>query len=224
MSANYNDGEGLQQLSSTVGTIEQRENATTGASERTTNVANPGSSLGSLQVTEIANSNVSSHGSATRSREERLLRLPSTVGSSGQLGNMRTGPSEHAANLSKFDSLAINSLQVVEKATLQFGLLPSPVTKSDIYSIRPTQSTQLGKLGAQAWLRQTTLPTLQTLMYRYIEVCMSYRTMQGRLRTLTRCSAMRNKTLRHVGNPMGAKTVHSLTHPNVLTHPNLRTS
>ena len=28
---------------------------------------------------------------------------------------MRTGPSEHAANLSKFDSLAINSLQVVEK-------------------------------------------------------------------------------------------------------------
>ena len=38
------------------------------------------------------------------------------VGSSGQLGNMRMGPSEHAANLSKFDSLAISSLQVVEKA------------------------------------------------------------------------------------------------------------
>ena len=43
------------------------------------------------------------------------------------------------------------------------------MTKSDIYSIRPTQSTHLGKLGAQAWLRRTTLQTLQTLMYRYIE-------------------------------------------------------
>ena len=46
-----------------------------------------------------------------------------------------------------------------------------------------------------------------SVMYRYIEVCMSYRTMQCLLLTLTRCSAMRNKTLRHVGNPMGAKTV-----------------
>ena len=116
ISANSNNGEGLQQPPSTVDTIEQRENATTGASEQAANSANPGSSLRSLQVTEIANSNVSSHGSATRSREERLLRLPSLVGSSGQLGNMRMGPSEHAANLSKFDSLAINSLQVVEKA------------------------------------------------------------------------------------------------------------
>ena len=118
------------------------------------------------------------------------------------------GPSEHAANLSEFDSLAISSLEVMERSsTLQVGLLPSPVTMSDIYSHRLTQSTQLGKLAAQTWLRQTTLQTLQTLMYRYIEVCMSYRTMQGRLLTLTRCLAMRNKTLRHVGNPMGAKTV-----------------
>ena len=45
----------------------------------------------------------------------------------------------------------------------------------------------------------------------HIEVCMSYRTMQGRLLTLTRCFAMRNKTLRHVGNPMGAKTVLAYT-------------
>ena len=99
ISANDNKGEGLQQLPSTVGTAEQRENATTGASEQAANFANLGSSLESLQVTKIANSNVSSHGSATRSREERLLRLPSLVGSSGQLGNTRMGPSEHAANL-----------------------------------------------------------------------------------------------------------------------------
>ena len=39
ISANYNDGEGLQQLPSTVGTIEQRENATTGASEQAENFA-----------------------------------------------------------------------------------------------------------------------------------------------------------------------------------------
>ena len=47
--------------------------------------------------------------------QECLLRLPSTVGTSGQLGNMRMGPSEHAANLSNFDSLAMSSLHVVEK-------------------------------------------------------------------------------------------------------------
>ena len=35
--------------------------------------------------------------------------------------------------------------------------------------------------------------------------------------------SMKNKTLRHVGNPMGAKAVLAHT-PNALTHPNLRTS
>ena len=83
--ANYNDGEGQKQLPSTVGTIEQRENAAAGASERATNFANPGSSLGSLQATEIANSNVSSHGFATRSREERLLRLDGSIRTRCQL-------------------------------------------------------------------------------------------------------------------------------------------
>ena len=39
-SANYNKGEGLQQLPSIVGTAEQRENATTGASEQAANEAN----------------------------------------------------------------------------------------------------------------------------------------------------------------------------------------
>ena len=57
-SANYNKGEGLQQLPSTGDTIEQRENATTGASEQAENFANPGLSRRSLHVTEIANSNV----------------------------------------------------------------------------------------------------------------------------------------------------------------------
>ena len=115
ISANDNKGEGLQQLPSTVGTAEQRENATTGASERAANFENLGSSLDSAQVTKIANSNATAHGSATRSTEERLLRLPSMAGSSGQLENTRMGPSEHAANLSKFDPLATSSLQGVEK-------------------------------------------------------------------------------------------------------------
>ena len=44
--------------------------------------------------------------------EERLLGM---AGSSGQLENTRMGPSEHAANLSKFDPLATSSLQGVEK-------------------------------------------------------------------------------------------------------------
>ena len=37
------------------------------------------------------------------------------VGSIGQLENTRTGPSEHAANLSEFDPLATSTLQVVDK-------------------------------------------------------------------------------------------------------------
>ena len=55
VSANCNDGEGLQQLPSTVGTAEQRENATTSASEQAATFANlDSSSRRSLQVTEIA--------------------------------------------------------------------------------------------------------------------------------------------------------------------------
>ena len=69
ISTNCNDGEGLQQLPSTVGTAEQRENATTSESEQAANSANLGLSRRSLQVMEVANNNISSHVSATLSRE-----------------------------------------------------------------------------------------------------------------------------------------------------------
>ena len=54
---------------------------------------------------EVANNNVSSHVSATRSSEECLQRLPSTVATSAQLENTQMGPSGRTANLSDFDSL-----------------------------------------------------------------------------------------------------------------------
>ena len=115
--ANDNKGEGLRQLPSTVGTAEQRENTTTGASNRAANFENLGSSLDSLQVTKIANSNATAHDSAICSTEERLLRLPGMAGSIGQLENTRMGLSDHAANLSEFDPLATSSLQVGDKVT-----------------------------------------------------------------------------------------------------------
>ena len=105
-----------QRLPITVGTSGQQENTQMSPSEHVANSANSSLLLmGSLQVAEIADSSVISHASATRSGGERLQRLPSTVGTSGQLGNAQMGPSEHAANLSKFDSLSMSSLHVVEK-------------------------------------------------------------------------------------------------------------
>ena len=64
---------------------------------------------------EVANNNVSSRVSATRSREGCLQRLPSTVATSAQLGNTQMGPSGHTANLSDFDSLSESRLHDAEE-------------------------------------------------------------------------------------------------------------
>ena len=115
-------------------------------------------------------------------------------------------PSGHTANLSDLDSLSGSRLHDAEEVNhTAFGPASEPCDE------------KRHLLGAQAWLRQTTLQTLQTVTYRYIEVCMSYRTMPCLLLTLTGCSAMRNKTLRYVGNPSGAKTRSSCTRLHTLT-------
>ena len=100
-----------------------------------------------------------------------------------------------------------------KSTTLRFGLLPSLVTNSDICSIRSTQSTQLGKLGAQAWLRQTTLQTLQTRMYRYIEVCMSDKAIAYTQQMLSN-DEQDGGACRELQGSEDTKFLHSLTHPN----------
>ena len=97
-----------------------------------------------------------------------------------------------------------------KSTTLRFGLRPSRMTNSDIYFIRSTQLTQLGKLCAQAWLRQTTLQTLQTQMSRYIGNAMSIAYTQQML-------SNDEQDGEACGEPQGSentKFLHSLTHPN----------
>ena len=76
---------------------------------------------------EVANNNVSSHVSATRSREGCLQRLPSTVAASGQLGNTQMSPSGHTANLSDLDSLSGSRLHDAEEVNhTAFGPASEP--------------------------------------------------------------------------------------------------
>ena len=79
---------------------------------------------------EVANNNVSSHVSATRSREGCLQRLPSTVAVSGQLGNTQMSPSGHTANLSDLDSLSGSRLHDAEEVNhTAFGPASEPYDK-----------------------------------------------------------------------------------------------
>ena len=152
ISTNCNDGEGLPQLPSTVGTAEQRENATTGESEQATNSANLGLSRRSLQVMEVANNNVSSRVSATRSREECLQRLPSTVATSGQPGNTQMGPSGHTANLSDLDSLSGSRLHDSEEVNhTAFGPASEPYDEQRrlLYPVDAVDA--VGQAGRSGW-------------------------------------------------------------------------
>ena len=102
-----------------------------------------------------------------------------------------------------------------KSTVLRFGLFPSLMTNSGICFIRSTQSTQLGKLGAQAWLRQTTLQTLQTQMYHR-----GLQERQGKAMSIAYTQQMLSNDEQDgvaCGEPQGSedtKLLHSLIHPN----------
>ena len=101
-----------------------------------------------------------------------------------------------------------------KSTALRFGLLPSLMTNSDICFIRSTQSTQLGKLGAQAWLRQTTLQTLDVPLHRGLQE------RQGNAMSIAYTQQMLSNDEQDgvaCGEHQGSedtKFLYSLTHPN----------
>ena len=145
---------------------------------------------------EVANNNVSSHVSATRSRKGCLQRLPSTVATSGQLGNTQMGPSGHTANLSDFDSLSGSRLHDAEEVNHTAFRPASEPYDEQRHLLHPVDAVDaVGEAGCSNSASSDHAANSQTLMYQCMEACRSHRTMQGLLLTITRCSAMRSKTM-----------------------------
>ena len=119
-SAICSEEERRPQLPSTFGTSGQRDNARTAATEQAATSANScASTVGSLQVAEVADSSVVSQVYANRSTGGDLQQLHSVVGTSGQAKNTQLGLLHTVAATSEnLVSLSARSWQVAKVADM----------------------------------------------------------------------------------------------------------
>ena len=167
---------------------------------------------------EVANNNVSSRVSATRSREECLQRLPSTVGTSGQLGNTQMGPSGHTANLSDLDSLSGSRLHDVEEVNhTAFGPASEPYDEQRhlLYPVDAVDAVgQAGRSSLASSDHIANSANSDVPLHRGLQE------RQGKAMSIAYTQQMLSNDEQDgkaCGEPQGSedtKFLHSLTHPN----------
>ena len=156
-----------QQLSDTVCSIGQQENACAVASDNTAAVANLATqSVRGLHVDKIANSGAVLRAFATGNEEQCLQQPSDTVCTTEQPAHARAGASELAAtSADKFTSSARGSQVAKSLTAALFCKLLQFAAKKKVYCSCPACLASVGNETTHVQLRQSKLQTLQTFMH-----------------------------------------------------------